>query len=949
MRGSKKITKLGSMQGLPFNAPNSKAPWGVSSLGLAAIISVTASPSFGQGAPGVGQQAPSVIEEQVVTGSRVVRDGYSAPTPTQVIGLEDIRMAAPQHLADLINEMPQMNNSTTPASSSGPGVGGGTSGANFLNMRGLGSNRTLTLLDGKRVVPAATTGIVDANTLPTGLAQRVEIVTGGASAAYGSGAVSGVINFVLDRTFTGLKGSASSYITQELDGESYNGDIAFGTPFADGKGHLLLSAQRSHQNGMTVGEANRRWEKHYKNFQNPNWTPGGNEARYFDVPWGGQSFAQPGGLIEGGPLNWTLFDHTGEPTKFNCGEFDRQFTCLGGFAHDSAPIWGFRGENSQQNYYGRLSYTLNDSLEVHTELSHGASESTNVSAPMWGQRFRIFNDNAYLPSSLDLMGVRSFMISRLNSDVSRPRGHNVRETTRFTVGIDGDLGSLFNGSGTWSAYYQYGLSEVLNEILANPRRDLYTLAIDAVRNPAVGGVPGLPPGAIICRSVLTNPTRLCEPLNVFGFNNMSDMSREYVVGKARQDIELRQDVVAISGQFDPITLPAGPVSVALGLEWREESYLAGADSVSEDNNWWLGNYKAGAGENKVMEYFVESVIPVFSGFDLNLALRTTDYTTGGEVTSWKSGGSWELNDQIRLRATRSVDIRAPSLNELFLGGQVNSGVTEDVAAGTGTSVPILTQTGGNPLLIPETSQTDTLGVVLSPDLVPGLVFSVDYFKIAIEDAITGVGSQAIINQCFGLNNVPRVSSVCGSINFATPGTLAGATIYTGGVNANEVTVSGYDFEASYSRNLGAGNLRVRYAGSLLTKYETNNFGNITDDLGTRAQPDFQSRVQASYRLGRSATSLIVNHIPALKHNNAEPGDNNSRVNNRVPAYYKVDLNQAFDVDFWGGNGQIYFSISNLLNVDPPVVANSRAGGPNTDTGLYDIMGRAFRLGIRFDM
>jgi outer membrane receptor protein involved in Fe transport len=203
-------------------------------------------------------EAPHAVSDKdiIVTGSRVKRDGYDAPTPLTVVSADAINKAAPANLADYVNQMPQLTPSQTSRTGNG-NTSTGVNGLNLLDLRGLGPNRTLVLVDNQRVAPSTQTGAVDVNNIPTALIKRVDIVTGGASAAYGSDAVAGVVNFIIDRTFTGIKGNINGGVTQSGDNKSYDASIAAGKSFAGGKGHVLFSYEHEHQDGVDF--LDRKW------------------------------------------------------------------------------------------------------------------------------------------------------------------------------------------------------------------------------------------------------------------------------------------------------------------------------------------------------------------------------------------------------------------------------------------------------------------------------------------------------------------------------------------------------------------------------------------------------------------------------------------------------------------------------------------------------------------
>ena len=267
----------------------------------------------------------------VVTGSRLVRNGAQAPTPVSVVTGAEIARSAPVTVADYVNQLPALSGSSTPRTPQSS-VGAATGGANLLNLRNLGPNRTLVLLDGRRTTPSFLTGVVDINTLPTALIKRVDVVTGGASASYGSDAVSGVVNFILDTKFTGVSGNIQSGISTRGDSASYNASLSAGTGFADGRGHVIVSGSYAKQEAAFLD--GRGWYKAYKIFANPAFVAGNGQPARLILPNTTLNTTDYG-LIGTGPLRGTAFDVNGNvaTTNFPFGPITSGFFQSGGTAN----------------------------------------------------------------------------------------------------------------------------------------------------------------------------------------------------------------------------------------------------------------------------------------------------------------------------------------------------------------------------------------------------------------------------------------------------------------------------------------------------------------------------------------------------------------------------------------------------------------------------------------
>jgi outer membrane receptor protein involved in Fe transport len=698
--------------------------------------------------PGETDNTAQSEDQIVVTGTRIVRDGYDAPTPTTVLGADLIESKAPTTIIDALTSLPAFKNNAT-AQTAGVGQAG-TGGQSFANLRGLGANRTLVLLDGQRFVPSTSIATVDIGVLPSALLQRVDVVTGGASAAYGSDAVAGVVNFVLDNRFTGIKGAIETGITSYIDNHTFKASLTGGISFAD-RGHFMLSGEHVWAEGVFP---NARPDTEYPAatlFTNPNYTPTNGEPRRLILPYVYRNTVALGGVILGGPLAGTEFGPRGVTFQQPQGTYVGTTTQVlpGRFPDQS---WGdslaFSAlPQEKATGYARLSWDVTDTLTAYTT----GIIATNKPGPFYSSpantlitgAFVIRPDNAFLPENvrqqmLDL-GLDTIRVGRISEDFGASLVSRTNDTYRAVIGIQGELG------GGWSidAYGQYGKNNNVFEIERNVIRANLPLAVDAVdQGLATTGVAN---GNIVCRSSLTNPGNGCIPLNIFGPFGTREFvftppAGGYIFGTSRAELELEQKVAALSISGEPFSTWAGPVSLALGAEYREESADQEVDPLSQASGYGLGNPKALAGSLDVKEAFAEVVAPLASDrpwlqtLDVNGAVRYTDYSTSGSVVTWKVGANWAPSDDIRFRATRSRDIRAPNILELFSSRvQSTAGVLDPFT----NSSPIFQSFSlGNPNLDPETADTTAVGVVVQPSFVPGLQFSVDYYDISVADAIS---------------------------------------------------------------------------------------------------------------------------------------------------------------------------------------------------------------------
>jgi outer membrane receptor protein involved in Fe transport len=792
------------------------------------------------------------------------------------------------------------------------------------------------------------------NLLPTTLLKRVEIVTGGASAAWGSDAVAGVVNLVLDKEFTGFKASIQSGTSAESDGDELRADIAGGMAFADGRGHVLASLNYTDTESIDRADS-RSWYRGIKAFPNPAFAPGNGEPERLTLENVGTFFYTDAGIVNVGPLAGTTFAADGSPLAFDYGQRSSSGNLkVGGTPSDFGVGSQLQAEYSQVSGFLRGEYDLTDNANVYAEFNYARTEADSFSVPylQFFAQTVVRRDNAFLhPATAALMdgvGVPVLPMGRTNLDMGRSNPHNVRELERYVLGSDIQL------SDNWSleAYYQHGVVDSKNEIRNDAIRSRYALAVDAVLDPVSG--------QIVCRSTLTDPNNGCAPANVFGFGAPSAEAIAYIHDTARQEVRLTQDVAAVAATGDLFDMPAGPVSVAFGAEYRQEklSTVVNDLSVQPDGSiapsyFWVGNYQPATGKYDVNELFGEFVLPVFAdsamgeSLDLNLALRSTNYSTSGSVETWKAGLTYDIGAGVSMRGTVSRDIRAPNLSEYFAGGTTNSITISDPEQPPGNNSYSVTRTvRGNELLDPEEADTRTIGIVFQPEFAPGLVLSVDYLEIELGDAIGSIAEQDIIDGCFA-----------GRTNFCdlitrdpTSGLIT--SMLNAPVNFAVEKLSAYDFEGSYAFDAAGGEFSIRTLWTY-TKEHFREIDGARDNLlgefrgGTGPQ---EWAGLTSFRFEKERYNVSLRH--RFVGEGVVDADWTSGVeidNNKVDSANYLDLSAAYNFEFGEADIEFFGGIENLLNEDPPV--NPRflfpvEGSIGAERGVHDLVGRYFRIGLR---
>lgn len=499
------------------SAPNVRRPRNFASALLVSTtlcLGGTALPAIAQAQE--APAAPAAAEgDIIVTASRIVREGYEAPTPTTVIGGERLATVANSNLAQFVTTLPAFVGSGNTRSTLAAGAAG-TTGINSINLRGLGANRTLILFDGHRTTPAHPNGDIDINGIPQQLVSRIDVVTGGVSAVYGSDAVAGVVNFIMDRKFTGLKGELSGGMTTYGDGKNYKAALTAGVPFADGRGHLLLSGELVNDRGI-AGGGKRGWtHDSAQNFANPAYTATNGQPQFLVLNNTGYTNAAPGGIIVSGPLRGTQFGAGGTPFQRVYGDIVGDVFMRGGdWQANSVRTWGsIAPSEDRQSTFGRLSFDVSEGFNVYAQASWNRTKTfadviaafmLNTAGPL------ISIENPFIPASVRQQMVAnnltSIRVGTLNADSGPIQQSTLRTARNFEFGANGKF-AMFGSDWHWDAYAQIGRSDVKLVSPRNILRSNYALAVDAVVNPANG--------QIVCRSTLTNPTNGCAPWNPMG-------------------------------------------------------------------------------------------------------------------------------------------------------------------------------------------------------------------------------------------------------------------------------------------------------------------------------------------------------------------------------------------------------------------------------------------------
>ncbi|HWJ70739.1 MAG TPA: TonB-dependent receptor [Sphingobium sp.] len=916
--------------------------------------------------------------EIIVTGSRIATTGYHQPTPVMIVSEAQIEREAKASLGDTIREMPAVGSSSSPNNGVGANnIVGGVTGLDTVNLRHLGVNRTLVLLDSQRVVQSNITGVVDLGTMPTMLVQRVEVVTGGASAAWGSDAVAGVVNLVLNKAFEGVRISLQGGESDRFDHKSYRLQAATGFGFADDRGRVIVAA--SYLNSPDTIFANQRSWNSYRNLiDNPAYTPTNDEPRLIHADNVGLSQATNGGLIQGPDclvaevdgvcarpnplLNIRFVGPDATPVSFDPGIVSGPISAFGDAETDYPAMNNLAVAFRTLNLFGYTYFDLTENLRASIQVNYGESRSQNNSTP--ATRFGTLSikaDNPFLPEAIrqdmgrlgldrvwvgitNINNVTAHQYSHDNfvsNSVGVPVSVQKRRLTRGVFSLDGKVGPEW----TWNAYYQKG--EVLTrvDVLSNVVTARFNFAVDAVRDAE---------GAIVCRAVLQNVPAAegCIPLNVIGEGVADPKAIRYVnvrPGENWEEIRLGQDVAAISAQGRlGFGLPAGAISMALGAEYRREKGETVTDEGAAARRYSFANFAPFGGKYHVKEAFVELGVPLIQdglveSLALNAAGRITDYSTSGLVNTWKLGLTSQLNKLVRLRGTISRDIRAPNLAELFNSGTAVQSSAIDPR--TGTNVPIFATTSGNPKLAPEKADTLSAGIILSP--APRLNLSLDYYSIKLKDAIFTVSTAQVLARC----NAGE-ADFCAQLDFGARGGAL-SQVRTFPRNLSSQNVSGLDFQVDYSLPLNHVTLSSRLVGNYTLTQTQLALGVTTDYAGALSNnspvpgfPKLRATLEETYTDGPMSITLQGRFIGRAKLVNGWTAKDVD--NNRVPAILYTDLRASYELT---ENVRLFGAIDNMFDLAPPNVAVSSAHATSYYStavrgDIHDTIGRSYRVGAR---
>lgn len=928
----------------------------------------------------------AAISEIIVTGSRIVRQDYEAVSPVLTVSSDVLRDAGTPQLEQILNQLPQLVPSIT-TTSNNPSLGGQAQ----VDLRGLGTERTLVLMDGMRVQPSNVTGVVDLNTIPSSLIESIEIMTGGGSSTYGSDAIAGVVNIRMKRDFEGVQLDGQTSYTGERDGRTTSGSITMGGNFADNRGNAVLLIGYDKRDEVFAAD---------RDFSvvalGPDLKPLGStaipEGAY--VPAGANAASQAAydAIFGAGAVPNT------SPIAFNSD----------GTIFSMTPVANYRGDTSDPGYnpnsysynyspvnylqlplerrqiaaFGR--YNVSEGSEVYTRLTYTSYEAAQelAATPITsGIGTTIPMSNPFIPAELRTIldsrsgctvnaanptpcNQRPFTFQKRTTDVGPRNANNEYDVLQMVLGNRGDF-QLGSQNWAWDVSGSWGRTQRTESQTGNVSRSRLQAAYND-------------PNALSARG--------CTGFNPFGIGN-NPAACAAAVGIKTQNITVFERTGAIAalsgGLFD---LPAGTVQTAFGLEYREDKaefrpdeFLASGDVVG------FNAVNPVDGKIDVKEAFVEFNVPILAdlpGIDslaLDAGYRHSDYNLAGTTEAYMTGLEYKPIETVKLRASYQRAVRAPNVNELFRpqsegfpaytdpcwnnsaqrtgpdAAQVNAlcaaqGAVANFPQGNSQ---VRALTGGNPNLEPEFADTYTVGVVWQPQFAEdSLTVAVDYFRYELDDVIGAVGASSIVSRCFnaqGANPTYDPGNLwCQFFSRSAAGVAE--NVQAVDQNLGKRNVDGIDLNLTYSRNLGPGTASARLAANRLLKWQRQEdpASPLTDQEGTigilvsETFPKLKANLRLGYGFDAFDFGWTLNYLDGMDVVNSDAA--RSRVVNGIRPTVSSYLYHRVTAGWKATDGlSLTVGVDNVTDKDPPIyTSDSRAGiQANTDPSTYDVLGRRY--------
>lgn len=920
------------------------------------------------------------VEKIQVTGSRISRIELSTPAPVLTVDAQQIARFGNPDLGSILAELPAIAAGSTLIGNNNSNANAGLSSP---DLRSLGENRTLTLVNGKRHVAGSPfSNAVDTGSIPAALIERVEVITGGASAIYGSDAVSGVINVILRDDFEGVEIRATgSSDTESIGNETYTYSALVGATTDDGRGNVTFFAERNQINEVMIPDLQQA--ANWGTFINPDNTGeedgipdrirtrnvGSEMINAFTVlnPFGGGpriTFTP-----DGSPIDQVSRINT---NSFAFGNFDQAYDTV--FFTENYE--NYIPNQETQTFASTFRYDLTENVRFYGDVKYVDKFIEQQFQPS----FRFGNisinaaDNPFLPEAArqqlaDNGQTGIVQTARFFDDIGNRSASNDRKLWRVVTGFEGYF-SLGETDFDYDVYYTRGETSNTRRTLNDLIPDNLTAALDAVIDPATGEVA--------CRSQVPDlqgedyedPASVnggaCAPFNPFGFGQASAEAVDFVSGDVERKDEITQTVYGGFVSFDTsalFELPAGPMGIALGYEYREETVSTITDEFTKAGFFTNAATPDSSGSYDVDEFFIELRAPLLEdvfladSLSIDAAYRAADYSHAGSADSWQVGLMWAPIADLTFRGTLGEAVRAPNVDEAFSPqspgfANISDPCDEDnidddpdrrancaalgIPAGfqANDNVSIETLSGGNPDLFSEVSESRTVGVVWAPDFIEDFSITIDWYDIEIEDAINAVSAQDILDNCVDATGGPD-AAFCAQIDRDANNDVE--LVRSGFVNASAITTSGIEFQVLYTTDLAdfslPGEVRINFQGNKVQEFDIFEFQDRPDEInvevGELGDPEFQFRTIIDYRIGDWVFNHTSRFIDRVATYDVSPGGGSPE--DTSPAFVGTIWTHDFGVEYnVSENFEVNFGVRNAFNKVPP--------GYTFDP-LYDLVGR----------
>jgi outer membrane receptor protein involved in Fe transport len=965
------------------------------------LAAATAIPAYAQ-----DQEA---IETVIVTGSRITSGNLEAASPVQTITAEDINAQGAPNVQDVLVKNPVVSSPAINRTNSNFQTS--SVGVSTVDLRGLGTARTLVLVNGRRFVSGVPGVGVDLNTIPSQFIERVDVLTGGASSIYGSDAVAGVVNIIYKKDFQGIAVDGQYGQSSQGDDTEILGAMTFGANTPDGKGNIMGHLGYTKQGQVWTRDRSRSAVDQFSVGAGVT----GDPADLFKIQRPFYSSFAPQGrfFTENGPASGYTFDQAGNIIPWSTNGS----ATLAATGYNRSAARSIAVPTERYLFASRGNYEFIDHHEAFFEGTYASTHVVSVLEPfpldpaasitgiypatgnIPGEFMvdGVLTRNPIIPAAIfntmtdtDGDGLRDYTFTRRLSEVGNRGSIADRDTFRFVTGLNGEVIKDWK----YEAYYAWGQTKEAQTSSGQVNVLNFRNALEAVVDVDDLNNNGSTTDAI-CRDANAR-AQGCVPINVFGFNSITPEMLKYVEAPAMLSTRTTQQVGSINLTGSVWDLPAGPLGVAIGGEYREEYARSEFDPLQQAGLNAGNAIPKTEGKFHVSEEYAEVNVPLLKdmpGVDMlsvRGAARFSDYSTVGDVFSWTGGLEWTPFSQLRFRMSYAVATRAPNINELFsppsqtfptglqdpcLGVTATSSGRYDAVcrADPGVAANIATNgtftlnqadvqgisgfDRGNPNLGEETGRSWTIGAVWRPEGLPVLEnfgFTLDFYRINISDAIVGTPRSFILDQCYSGTDpttcsfITRRATAVGANSAGSINLIDSAQTNSGGEFAR-----GIDFTTTYGQDIGPGRLNAllsythvfqQYRVPLPGADRDNIAGEVDDTVNV---PKDRGVLNMNYRVGKFGGTVQTTYIGKVSL------DDQFLAQFDVPAG-SVGVGSVIYVDaqfsFNPTEGtEVFIGAKNLLDKDPPPLISGLPGdntGTETDAATYDPIGRRWYLGMR---